>query len=351
MNDPLTVINADALSALRTLPDACVDCCVTSPPYWGLRDYDVAGQLGLEKNPGEFIAKLVQIFEEVRRVLKSDGTCWVNMGDCHTDGGRGKDTGSTLDGTRNNQRESRKATIRESFKGLRKKNLLGQPWRLAFALQDAGWNLRQDIIWHKPNPMPESVRDRPTKSHEYIFLLSKSLRYHYDQKAIQERGSPDTHARYARARSPDNKHANGAGGQKFQTIARTFDGVNAKIRERTGTSSRMNVDRVPRPREKQNASFSAAVKDIVAFRNKRSVWTVPTKGYKGAHFATFPPALIRPCVLAGCRPGGTVLDPFAGSGTTGAVALEHGRRALLIELNPAYCLLIQQRCMILGLGL
>lgn len=318
------VLIGDALEQLRTLPDESVHCCVTSPPYWGLRDYGVAGQIGLEPTPAAFVARMVEVFREVRRVLRSDGTCWVNLGDSYYANGGHTDTAvNDRRGSYNigNRPEHGKRDFRARG---RPKDLVGIPWRVAFALQDDGWYLRQDIIWHKPNPMPESVRDRCTKAHEYIFLLTKSASYHFDAAAINEPVSGNAHARGS--------------------------GVNPKA---NGPNSRMVLNRTPKPnmprpsvgniRPNQNASFSAAVSGLVARRNKRSVWTVAPQPYRGAHFATFPAKLIEPCILAGCPMDGTVLDPFGGSGTTGAVALGHGRNAILIELNPDYGTLIERR--------
>lgn len=319
MNPTATILQGDALEILRTLPAQSVHTCVTSPPYWALRDYGVAGQIGLEPTVPEFVARMVAVFREVHRVLRDDGTCWVNLGD-------------TYNGTT--------------------KQLVGIPWRIAFALQDDGWYLRQDIIWHKPNPMPESVRDRCTKAHEYIFLLSKRPKYYFDAEAMKEPVSGNAHARGkgVNPKAWDNKPIGWARGDEPHTAAalnviehRKVNGPNSRmVRNRTPR------DNMPKPsshnvRPKQNESFSAAVSGLVEFRNKRSVWSVGSSPYKGAHFATFPPTLIRPCVLAGCPRWGVVLDPFAGSGTTGAVAMEHGRNAVLIELNPAYVPLIEER--------
>jgi len=298
------VLHGDALSMLHTLPDESVQCCVTSPPYWGLRDYGVAGQIGLEPNVDDFIARLVDVFREVRRVLKRDGTAWVNMGDCYASSG-----GAGIQGTRG-QRFGRRHTQEtidlgakryDLERGIKPKDLIGQPWMLAFALRAEGWFLRQDIIWHKPNPMPESVTDRCTKAHEYIFLLSKSERYYYDAEAMQEP------AAYADCGRPSKKKG------EFEAKGEPLPG---------------------------QLPFRA----ITATRNRRSVWTVPTQPYTGAHFSTFPPDLIKPCILAGTKPGDVVLDPFGGSGTTGQVAIELGRRAVLIELNPEYLPLIRRRC-------
>jgi len=270
---PYRIIFGDALEQLKQLPSESVHCVITSPPYWGLRDYGVEGQIGLEPSLEEYIDKLVRVFREVRRVLRKDGTLWLNMGDC--------------------------------YQG---KQLVGQPWRLAFALQADGWYLRSDIIWAKPNPMPESVKDRPTKSHEYIFLLAKSAKYYYDADAIREP-------------SIAKESIEGFRGRKPQLIL-SLDAAHAQTR---------GFHNIPRGK-------------TYIMRNKRDVWFVATCPYPGAHFATFPPKLIEPCILAGCPIGGTVLDPFAGSGTTLAVAIRLGRNAIGIELNEGYGKLIEKRC-------
>jgi DNA modification methylase len=324
----LKILQGDALEMLKTLPDESVQCCVTSPPYWGLRDYGVEGMIGLEATVKDWLAALCPVFDQVRRVLKKDGTLWLNQGDCYIGGGNGGGGSFAKDGTRLNvdKNVAGRTGSRGRSKGLKSKDLAGQPWRLAFALQEAGWYLRRDIIWHKPNPMPETVYDRPTTAHEYIFLLTKSAKYFYDFDAVKERTNGNAHAR--------------------------GDGVNAKIKAPdgwdTGEGAHGTIHRSNREkgavREKQNKSFSSAVNELVEYRNLRSVWTIPIEGYSGAHFATFPTAIPRRCILAGTRAGDTVLDPFAGSGTTGKVALELGRSATLIELNPAYCALIRQRC-------
>jgi DNA modification methylase len=320
----------DALEVLQTLPADSVQCCVTSPPYWGLRDYGVDGQIGLESTPEEFITRVVDVFREVRRVLKPDGVAWVNMGDGYASGG-----GAGVQGSRG-QRFGRRHTQEtidlgkrryDPDRGRKPKDLIGQPWMLAFALRADGWYLRQDIIWHKPNPMPESVTDRCTKAHEYLFLLSKSARYYYDAEALKE---PVT----------GNAHARGVGVNP--KAYKTPDGWDTS----KGAGGHGSIHRTGREKGKvkQNESFSKAITGLVDNRNKRSVWTIPSSPYKDAHFATFPANLVKPCVLAGTRAGDAVLDPFAGSGTTGAVALELGRRAVLIELNPDYVRLIRKRC-------
>lgn len=284
MSDEQRIIQGDCRAVLRTLPDESVQCIVTSPPYFGLRDYGDAEQIGLEQTPEQYVQEIVGVFREARRVLRHDGTLWLNLGDSYAAarGGThqpaetlaGGEGGRTAEGERVNRgrRDGYNPTRNAAAIGLKHKDLIGIPWRVALALQADGWYLRQDVIWHKPNPMPESVTDRFTKAHEYVFLLSKSERYYFDHEAVQE---PATGAR----------------------------GV----------------------------------------RNKRSVWTVATKPFPGAHFATFPPELIRPCVLAGSGPGDVVLDPFSGSGTTGEVALLAQRKYLGIEVNPVYVAMATER--------
>lgn len=317
------IIIADVLDGLRTLPDESVQCVVTSPPYFGLRDYGIHGQLGLEKTPDAYITNMVAVFAEVRRVLRKDGTCWLNMGDSYANDGK---WGGHTGGKHAKALHASPIGRNKRYTGLAPKDLIGVPWMLAFALRADGWRLRQDIIWQKPNPMPESVRDRCTKAHEYLFLLAKSGRYYYDADAIKEPASPDSHARYARVPSGWDI----GGGDHRELRGRYAPGVNPKAAANA-------------PGSKQNASFSAAVKDIVDRRNKRSVWTIPTQPFPGAHFATFPEALVEPCILAGSRRGDTVLDPFAGSGTLGVVAARYGRDFIGIELNPEYAALAERR--------
>lgn len=289
----------DCVESMSKMSPQSVHCCVTSPPYFGLRDYGVEGQLGLEATPEEFVAALVAVFREVKRVLRDDGTLWLNLGDSyarnpakgqHKPGDSGKqaylyDTGG-----------GRASCTSQT--GLADKQLIGIPWRVAFALQADGWILRQDIIWQKPNVMPESVKDRCTKSHEYVFLLTKSPKYFFDGVAIKEEA------------------IKGAAGSSFNK----------------GKTAEHQLGR---------SSSAERVED--SKRNKRSVWTVATRSFKGAHFATFPPELIEPCILAGCPIGGTVLDPFGGSGTTAGVALKNDRHAVICELNPEYAELIPDR--------
>ena len=305
----------DCLESMRKMPDQSVNCCVTSPPYFGLRDYGMPGQLGLEATPEKFVQALVAVFREVRRVLRDDGTLWLNLGDSYA---RAPGKGGSGPGGKNrewygeNYGQARGAEIPA---GLKPKDLIGIPWRVAFALQADGWYLRQDIIWHKPNPMPESVRDRCTKAHEYIFLLSKSPSYFFDSEAVREGAVRPTGGRAA-----------------------TFD--------RGGNAVSQHV--IPGQSAAQHRADRGPVPNT-GKRNRRSVWTVPPKPFKGAHFATFPPDLIEPCILAGCPEGGVVLDPFGGSGTTAGVALKHGRNPIICELNPEYAAMIDDRVLsILG---
>lgn len=292
------ILHGDSLEVLKTLPDKSINCCVTSPPYWGMRDYGVDGQLGLEPSPEEYVDKLVAIFCEVKRVLRDDGTLWLNLGDTYVHNSRGE-CGSTDTKQLSNKGSVFSTDVKWSF-SLKQKNLIGIPWRVALALQADDWYLRSDIIWHKPNPMPESVRDRPTKSHEYIFLLSKSPKYYYDQNAIRE---------------PYTDKINRWGGNYIRNVKNDSDWD-----KNTGQPLHRKRNMRPNPKGK----------------NKRTVWKVATKPFKGAHFAAFPPDLIRPCVLAGCPENGIVLDPFFGAGTTGMVAIAHNRNYLGIELNKEY---------------
>jgi DNA modification methylase len=334
------ILVGDCIDMMRTLPDQSVNTCVTSPPYYGLRDYGVEGQIGLEKTPAEFIGRLVAVFREVRRVLRDDGTIWVNMGDSYATGGRGG--GGSYMAERGDgawQGKGKATGWRSAPAGLKHKDLMGMPWRLAFALQDDGWYLRQDIIWNKPNPMPESVRDRCTKSHEYIFLLSKSKKYYFSQAAILEPCSPNTHARLAQDVQAQIGSERANGGTKsngtMKAVARKPNGVGwghgTDHKERT------------RGRVKDNESMNSALAIMPTERNKRSVWTVATHSFKGAHFATFPPDLVRPCILAGAPRGGIVLDPFGGAGTTSLVSMQESRRSIICELNPEYAALARDR--------
>lgn len=303
-----TILCGDALSMLKTIPSNHIQTCVTSPPYYALRDYGVEGQIGLESTPVEFVANLVSVFREVWRVLRDDGTLWVNIGDSYARGRIGRD-----DSGENGKFAGPRIDTRErSIVGIGEKNLLGMPWRLAFALQSDGWILRSEIIWHKPTAMPESVTDRPTKAHEQIFLLAKQPHYYYDADSIREPLKP-----------------------------KTFTTFGTHHRDRDDTSGLVKSDNWGKSIEERKPRL--APDGSIAGANKRSVWTVASYAYSAAHFATFPPKLIEPCILAGSRPGDIVLDPFMGAGTTALVALQHNRSYLGIELNPAYVELIKAR--------
>jgi len=302
--------HGDALETLKQMEDESINCCVTSPPYWGLRDYGVEGQIGLEKTPEEYVSKMVEIFREVKRVLRDDGTLWLNLGDSYAmkfGGGKGRKSGTTKAAV-----DEIEKPPREIPSDLKPKDLVGIPWMVAFALRADGWYLRQDIIWHKPNAMPESVTDRPTRAHEYIFLLSKSPKYYYDYEAIKEPAAYDGRKDTLLKGSPKY--------EKDVLPGQVGHSMAARGHERWKKNERGEY-----------------------VRNKRSVWTVPTKTFPEAHFAVYPPALITPCILAGCPVGGTVLDPFAGSGTTLLVATQHHRKSIGIELNPEYIEIAKRR--------
>ena len=296
------IITGNAIEVLKELPDCSADCCITSPPYLGLRDYGVNEQIGLENSVEAYINRLTDIFREVRRVLKNDGTLWLNIGDSYV-------------------------SSNSEYSNCKRKDLIGIPWLLAFALRNDGWYLRQDIIWEKPNAMPESVKDRCTKSHEYIFLFSKQSKYYFDYEAIKEpavgfnnivpAGSKGTLRPNSRLRKGNSRTFRGGG---VYTKGQSFNNSAEIMRESHGNNENMT-----------------------GLRNKRSVWTVATQGYKEAHFATFPEKLIEPCVLAGSRDGGIILDPFLGSGTTAAVAKKHNRGFIGIELNPKYAEMAKRR--------
>lgn len=316
-----------------------VQTIVTSPPYWGLRDYGMPGQIGHESTPQEFVATMVEVFALARELLADDGTLWLNLGDSYISRPNGPKASASCalnteaHGKWRNEHGLRSRGLPD---GLKHKDLAGIPWRVALALQDDGWYLRQDIIWHKPNPMPESVRDRCTKSHEYLFLLTKGSCYHFDHEAIKEP------ARYAGLTGQD---ASG-----FKNAA-DFDGkhaANPEVRNERGGSRRNSFARVTKNttgEHGQKPQFRPDREDVdyAGMRNKRSVWTIPTEGYSGAHFAVFPPALIEPCILAGSRPGDIVFDPFLGSGTTAQVSQDLGRHWLGCELNPEYMPLQDER--------
>lgn len=391
----VTIHISDCREVLRSLPDESVHCVVTSPPYWGLRDYGTAkweggdpdcehrvggqvedgkapgaittgqrpgvdasrcqscgaqrldSQLGLEQTPDEYVQSMVEVFRQVRRVLRSDGTLWLNLGDSYAAqrggtcmpaetlaggvNGKGEAT-DYADPKRGRLRHGQRQAHRDAAAvGLKHKDLVGIPWRVAFALQADGWWLRQDIIWSKPNPMPESVRDRCTKAHEYLFLLSKSERYYYDADAIAE---PVTLTTVERMSQPSLELQAGS-----DRVPGKTNGPMKAVLKSSGNKERKGATARGCPSE----GVDGSVPWEGSTRNKRSVWTVTTQPFSEAHFATFPPALIEPCILAGCPDGGVVLDPFGGAGTTGLVADRHHRDAILIELNPEYAAMAERR--------
>jgi len=317
---PNSIVEGDALEVLKHIETSSCDMCVTSPPYFGLRNYGADGQIGLEGSPEDYIERLVEIFREVRRVLRDDGTLWLNIGDSYA-------TRSGVQPPRNtrNQCGHTRKTVPTGYKP---KDLIGIPWMLAFALRSDGWYLRQDIIWQKTNCMPESVRDRCTKSHEYLFLLSKSQRYHFDAEAISEPIAESSAKRYRQNISAQEGSGRqpGKSNGKMKAALPRFGG------DKYGDSKSEEC------RTKSGASYNPQLR-----RNKRDVWAISTAGFKGAHFAVFPAALVRPCILAGSRMGGVVLDPFLGSGTTAAVATEEGRGYIGIDINPDYVNIAKKR--------
>jgi DNA modification methylase len=297
------ILTGDCRQMLKTLPAESVHCVVTSPPYFGLRDYGVDGQIGLEPDPSTYVSTLVEVFQEVRRVLYPSGTVWLNLGDSYAGGGGHCPTAPSSAYSKSGKYGSALKSGGIKPQGfIKPKDLLGIPWRVAFALQADGWWLRSDIIWAKPNPMPESVTDRPTSAHEHVFLMAKSERYFFDAEAVAEPA-------------------------RFEVIARGMLGA-------VGTSMRQDAPQVA-------VSHSRAADG--ATRNIRNVWTIATQPFSEAHFATFPPALVEPCIKAGCPEGGTVLDPFGGAGTVGLVADRLKRNAILIELNSVYAAMARHR--------
>jgi DNA modification methylase len=304
------ILVGDVRQQLAGIADGSVQCCVTSPPYWGLRDYGVDGQIGLEQTPEAYVAEMVGVFREVWRVLANDGVLWLNLGDSYAGGGNGG--GGSYASERLGW--SKKGVM--GGHGLKPKDLVGIPWRVAFALQADGWWLRQDIIWHKPNPMPESVTDRCTKSHEYLFLLTKSNRYYFDDLAIAEPATTKPGATWA------ERKAAGATAGNVIVGHETRNGTQRVVHGKGVTSNLTRQD---------------------GLRNKRSVWTINTKPFRGAHFAVMPEALVEPCVLASSRPDDLVLDPFTGSGTVAVVALRHNRNFVGVELNPEYAEIARNR--------
>lgn len=330
------IYNEDCLAGLKMLPDNCIDCCVTSPPYWGLRDYGVEGQLGLERTPGEYVAKMVDIFSEVRRVLKSEGTLWLNIGDSYVSGYH----------SRTDEIEEKHTTIRSRANGgvkrqinkktgeLKLKDLVGIPWMVAFALRSEGWYLRQDIIWSKTSPMPESVTDRCTKSHEYIFLMSKTKKYYYDQEAIKTPLKDSSVKRLGKEVGNQKGRERVSGKTNGNMKAVKFGGNKA---DGYGTRIHSGKKWLPKSYDKEGDLTGGGK------ANRRSVWTVATQPFKGAHFATFPPKLIVDCIKAGCPENGIVLDPFMGAGTTALVARKLNRNYVGFELNPEYIEMAHKR--------
>ena len=311
----------NAFDVLKMFPDGCINCCVTSPPYFNLRDYGIDGQIGLEESPSAYVKHLVKVFREIKRVLRDDGTLWVNIGDCYAGSGKGAWK------HKNKQKEtytpdpdSPQCKNPKVWDGIKPKDLIGIPWLLAFALREDGWWLRQDVIWEKPNCLPESVKDRCTRAHEYIFLFSKSRRYYFDHEAIKE---PCV-----------NRDLTSPKGNK------------GGLTPHSGRRGSGNKERKQRPcqsilkRGSQAGHIPWADKEL---RNKRSVWHVNTKPLKNMHFATFPETLVLPCILSGCPEGGVVLDPFVGSGTVGVVAKQNNRKYVGIDLNPEYCDMANER--------
>lgn len=331
MTEKSQIVVGDALSVLRRISDNYIDCCVTSPPYYGLRDYGVDGQLGLEETPQEYIDKMVEVFREVRRTLRPDGTLWLNIGDSYAGSFKGRmRDGSHAKGSSKSYKYL--DPVGGTFKGgatagCKRKDLVGIPWLLALALREDGWYLRQDIIWYKPNTMPESVKDRCTKSHEYIFLLTKSDKYYFDSEAIKEPAVGFDNRPPAGSRGAVTPNA-----RRRKGNAKSFRGGGAYTGGRAFNNS-SSVDRESR----------GNTENITGLRNRRDVWSVATQGYSEAHFATFPEKLIEPCILAGSRSGGVILDPFLGSGTTAVVAAKHGRDYIGIEINPEYAELAKER--------
>ena len=305
------IINRDCLLALRDLPDESVNCCVTSPPYYALRDYGMDAQIGREDSPEEYIRRLVLVFREVRRVLTHDGTLWLNIADTYCGTGN---KGGYLDPKNSKGRNGQSVSLARRASECKQKDMIGIPWLLAFALRADGWYLRSDIIWCKANPMPESCKDRPSRCYEHVFLLTKSKKYYYDALAIAEPIAEGTAARYKGGRSASSKYAEKIPGQ--------------------GKVQKLNAAR---------AAGTITDADISPVRNARDVWHINTVPYKGGHFAAYPPKLAERCILAGCPRGGIVLDPFFGSGTTGLAAVKNDRLYIGIELNAEYCELAKER--------
>lgn len=350
-NERQALLCGDCLTLLRKIPSNSVNCCVTSPPYFGLRDYGCDGQIGLEPTPDEFVQKLVEVFREVKRVLRDDGTLWLNLGDSYAGSwgnasGQNRGNGTQraiVKGSLQNDLSDRNGEFVPPGKygfadlGIKPKDLIGIPWRVAFALQADGWYLRQDIIWHKPNPMPESVKDRCTKAHEYIFLLSKSSKYYFDSEAIQEPLASSSVARLSQdieKQAGSDRVPGKTNGRMKAVYTKPYTGSSTKDYAAGGAQDAS---------ETKKRIVDKILSGEISGRNKRSVWTVTTKPFKGAHFATFPPDLIEPCILAGCPENGVVLDPFNGAGTVGVVSFKNNRNYVGVELNPEYCRITVER--------
>jgi DNA modification methylase len=341
------IIQGDCIERMKQLADNSVDCCITSPPYFGLRDYGHEGQIGLEETPDQYVSKMVEVFEQVRRVLKKEGTLWLNLGDSYSGswgnyGGENRGNGSQreiINGSKANQKAYEgkgdwKPPTANKVAGLKPKDLIGIPWLVAFALRSAGWYLRQDIIWSKPNPMPESVMDRCTKAHEYIFLLSKSAKYYYDHDAIKTVMSDTTVQRLLQ------------GGLALQKGSDRVPGKTNGAMKAVGTLRKGYAHRGTGDKKFTGHSGNRDAEGNIigdGFANKRSVWTVTTKPFSEAHFATFPEDLIVDCIKAGCPEGGIVLDPFMGAGTTALVARKLNRHYIGFELNPEYIKIAEKR--------
>lgn len=329
-DDSVTLWHGDALEVLRELPEQSVDCCVTSPPYFGLRDYGEEGQYGLEGSPAEYVEKMRTVFAEVRRVLADDGTLWLNIGDSYAN------TGNAASGeTRGRARTVAMAPRINTAGVVGVKNLLGIPWRLAFALQDDGWILRSDIIWAKPNPNPERVKDRPTQAHEYVFLLSKNRTYHYDWAAIAE-SATGTYERPQFARAKALASERGLT-EKHLAAVRSV-GMSDAGKAATNQGVGRNTAEVQRLADEAKLALGGYYREFLTgeMKNARDVWNMPVSKFPDAHFAVYPEVLPTRCILAGCKPGGTVLDPFSGSGTTGLAANKHGRKYVGIDLSRDY---------------
>lgn len=321
------IYNENCMDTVRRMPDGFLNCVVTSPPYFGLRDYGNDDQFGLEETPEAYVQNLVDLFREIRRALRDDGIVWLNLGDSYASGGTGGcSSKSTLNGGRGVSDSEKIRVMKQSSRpipsGMKPKDLIGIPWRVAFALQSDGWYLRQDIIWHKPNPMPESVTDRCTKSHEYIFLLTKSAKYYYDSEAVKE--SCITNENRPNGVVRDREYG--------------YDSKQKAMGRHKNTKEKGQQPHSFRKSREQGTPDATPEK-----RNKRSVWTVTTKPYSEAHFATYPEALIIPCIKAGCPEGGIVYDPFGGAGTTALVSHKLGRDWVLSELNSEYVTIAEKR--------